>query len=404
MTFEIRTITSDEVEQAELISLQAFGNADRFSPAQAFERARGFYPPDWHLASFEDGEMTSMMRMLPFAMRLNGRGLPFGAVSPVANSPLHRRKGHTGAMLRKSLEIMRERGQWLSGLYTPHPAFYRRYGWEIACDERRYSFKPKDYQPTVQPSQRGRLRWIKPEDWSQLDRIYRQHSTLRNGPFHRGEVWWRNSVMGQIATPPGEAVIWETDAGEPQGYAVILQPTTGQDAGQVWTREFAALTSDAYLNLLAYLASHDIHSEIVVNAPSDDPLQLLFADTERLTVRQSYTVLLRLVDVEAALRARPLAAPDIEADFTIAVSDASAPWNEGAYHVRAMEGAVEVERVGGDAALSIDARFLAPVYNGYITPPAAAAAGLLRSSNSDALLQAEAFFAVTHKPYFPDRF
>ena len=35
-------------------------------------------------------------------MRINGGAIPFGAVSPVANSPLHRRKGHTGAMLRQS--------------------------------------------------------------------------------------------------------------------------------------------------------------------------------------------------------------------------------------------------------------------------------------------------------------
>jgi hypothetical protein len=80
MALEIRTITGDEMEQAEMISLQAFGNNDRHNPASAFERTKRFFQPDWHLASFEDGQMTSMMRMLPFAMRINGRGLPFAAV------------------------------------------------------------------------------------------------------------------------------------------------------------------------------------------------------------------------------------------------------------------------------------------------------------------------------------
>ncbi len=347
MALEIRTITSDEVEQAHVISLQAFGNAERLNPAASVEQAKSFYQPDWHLASFEDGEMTSMMRILPFAMRINGRGMPFGAVSPVANSPLHRRKGHTGAMLRQSLALMRERGQWLSGLYTPHPAFYRRYGWEIAADERQYSFKPKDCQLTARPSERGRLREIAPADWQQLDAVYRRWSTLRNGPLQRPEVWWRNSVLGESGPRRNEAVLWETSAGEPQGYAVFNQSSNEDGSGTVWTREFAALSGDAYLNLITFLAQHDIHREITVVASSDDPLPLLFSDAERLTVKQGYTVLLRIVDVEGALRSRPVAHPDLDTELTLEVTDEAAPWNAGTWRVSVESGSVVVDRSDG---------------------------------------------------------
>lgn len=404
MALEIRTISSDEIEQAQMISMYAFGSSDRFNPGQAIEQTKRFFQPDWHLCAFEDGEMTSMMRMLPFAMRINGRALPFAAVGPVANSPLHRRKGHTGALLRKSLEVMRERGQWLSGLYTPHPAFYRRYGWEVASDERLYTFKPKDCHLAAEPSQRGQMRWVRPDEWQELDRVYRHHSAQRNGPLHRGEVWWRNSVLNETGNPRSDAAIWETDAGEPQGYVVFFSPTQGEDAGRIVTREFAAATPDAYLNLITFLAQHDIYRDIKVMAPSDDPLPLLFTDAERLQIAQHYSVMLRIVDVEAALRSHPLADPTTEAAFTLQVRDGSAPWNEGTYAVRAAEGVATVERVEGDGQLAIDARALAPVFNGYVTPSQAAGSGLLQVREESALPEAARFFAVSQRPYFPDRF
>jgi predicted acetyltransferase len=302
---------------------------------------------------------------------------------------------------------MRDRGQSLSGLYTPHPAFYRRYAWEIAADERRYSFKPKDYRPSVEPSERGRLRYVEPQDWQELDRIYRRHSASLNGPLHRGEVWWRNSILNEagVAGPgPAEAVVWETAAGESQGYCVFAQPTQGPDARKVVTRELAAATPDAYLNLMAFLALHDIHDEIVHVAPSSDPLPLLFADAERLEVKQGYTVLLRIVDVEAALKMRPLAHGDIQASFSLEVTDSSAPWNAGVYRLVASEGSVQVERVTGNADLRVDARVLAPVFNGYLPPSLAAATGQMAVVNPEALPRADEFFSVAHRPFFPDRF
>jgi predicted acetyltransferase len=198
-------------------------------------------------------------------------------------------------------------------------------------------------------------------------------------------------------------VIWES-GGEPQGYVVFVMPGQGPESGKVITRELVALTADAYLNLVQFLAQHDIHREIVLFASSEDPLPLIFGDTERLDVRQQYTALLRLVDVEAALRARPLASADVEAEFTLGVSDAAAPWNQGVYRLLAAEGAVQVERVESEPDLAVDARVLAPVYNGYLKPSIAAATGQMRVARPEGLAAADAFFSVTHRPYFPDRF
>jgi predicted acetyltransferase len=238
------------------------------------ENARRFFSTDWSLASFEDGEMTAFVRTVPFAMRINGHGLSFGGVGPVVTMPQHRRKGHVGALLRRALEVMRERGQVLSGLHTPHPSLYRRFGWEIASEKRTYSFAPKDIELSAQPGERGRVRLLQPDDWSQADRVYRLHSAKRNGPIHRGEVWWRQAVFGTQPAAPvnADVALWENGRGEAQGYTVYYQSTRHDpDRPQFWVRELVALSTDAYLNLVLFLLRHDLPREIVWAAPPDDP-------------------------------------------------------------------------------------------------------------------------------------
>ncbi|HEX5370957.1 MAG TPA: GNAT family N-acetyltransferase, partial [Dehalococcoidia bacterium] len=131
MSIEIRTLTDDDLPAAVAISSYSF-NAPNRDYSDYLTRARRVGKPEWYLGSFADGDMTAMMVTLPTEMYLNGTTIPFGAVSPVATAPEHRRQGHAAQMLRRSLELMKDRGQVISGLTTPHPALYRRFGWEIS--------------------------------------------------------------------------------------------------------------------------------------------------------------------------------------------------------------------------------------------------------------------------------
>ena len=409
MSLEIRPITDDEVERAEFITAYSFNSPDRRDLARAVERARRFYPSEWSLASFEDGEMTAFIRVLPFAMRVNGRGIPFGAVGPVVASPEHRRRGHVGALLRRALADMRERGQVLAGLHTPHPTLYRRYGWEIASLRRQYAFAPKEIVLKAQPSERGRFRLLKADDWAQADRVYRLHSAKRNGPLHRGEVWWREAVFGASQPVSSDVALWENGQGEPQGYVVYVQPT-GQDAkGPVspypfWVRELVALSADAYLNLILYVLRHDLPPEITWSAPADDPFLSLVDDAATVKLREEYDLLLRICDVEGALKLRSPAYPDHALALTLQVSDSSAPWNEGTWHIEVADGAVTVEKASGEADLALSATTLAPLFNGFLAPTGAALAGLVSARDEESLATADALFATLYPPFCADGF
>ncbi|OGT25308.1 MAG: hypothetical protein A2Z17_04450 [Gammaproteobacteria bacterium RBG_16_66_13] len=405
MALEIRPITDDEVEQAEFITTYSFNSPDRRDLAQAVERSRRFFRTEWSLASFEDGEMTAFLRVLPSAMHVNGRGLSFGAVAPVVSLPQHRRKGHVGALLRRALADMRERGQVLSGLHTPHPALYRRYGWEIASVKRIYSFAPKEIDLAAQPSERGRMRLLTPDDWAEADRLYRLHSERRTGPLQRIDLWWREAVFGASRPVPADIALWENNRGEAQGYVIYHQPA-GQDdqPGTMPVRELVALSADAYLNLILYLLRHDLKQEIVWYAPPDDPFLSLVADATKVKVREEYDLFLRICDVEAALKQRPLAHPEHQLALTLQVSDDSAPWNEGTWRIETADGAVQVERTAGEPDLTLSATTLAPLFNGFLSPSGAALAGLVSARSEQALAAAAAFFATLYPPFCADGF
>jgi predicted acetyltransferase len=402
MSLSIRPISDSEVEQAEHLIAQAFN--DQRPLTELVERARRTLQPQWTLAAFDVGVMTSLTRMIPAQMRINGGSLSFAAVSPVANSPFHRRQGHTGQLLRQSLAYMREQGQVLSGLYTPHPAFYRRYGWEIAGDHRRYEFKPKDLRLTAKSRQRGRLRPVAPEAWLELDAIY-QRATLRStGPFLRGEFWWKDWLLS-IEQRRLEAVLWEDSQGQPQGYMVFNAGNTPEGwASRVNGIELVAETGDAYLNLLGYLASMDIFREVTLNAPSVDLLPLLFDDGERLEISQRFTVMLRVIDLKAALEARPAAEPTLDVAFTIQVQDKAAPWNDGTWRIVSKRGETHLEGTDAPAGLTLEARVLGPLLSGYLSPSAAARAGLLHVEDVTSLVPADAFFRTLEPPHFTDSY
>jgi len=93
-----------------------------------------------------------------------------------------------------------------------------------------------------------------------------------------------------------------------------------------------------------------------------------------------------------------------EADFTLAVNDSAAPWNDATWRVALDGGRVTVERTSAKPDLATDARGLAPIFNGFISPSLAAQSGLLRVLNRKALELADEFFRAGRRPYFLDSF
>jgi predicted acetyltransferase len=365
-------------------------------------------PLEWSLAGFVDGRLVAGMRIIPLVMRVDGAPLAMGAIGGVACLPEHRRRGYVGALLRRALADMRERGQVLSGLYTPHVPLYRRYGWEIAARNLRLSFGPKEVKTLVAPPSEGRFRRVTADEWQTLNTLYEAYSSERNGVIVRSESWWRDWVFGRERDTP-DAALWEDGEGRPRGYVLYYTrraelPDRPWPQSRLWVRELATQDANAYVALVNYLLSHDIHEKIEWLASPDEPLLSLLDDPQQVRTEAWSALMLRIVDVPAALRARGCPAQADGQRFVLSVRDDVAPWNEGTWRVEAQGGRLEVAADDGPADLVADAAVLAPIFNGHLSPREAARIGRLRVESEAALEAATEVFSVKHPPFCLDWF
>src|SRR2546426_3977278 len=210
MAVDYRALTADDIEASVYLESVAFYGTPT---PERVELARRFFPPEWTVGAFADGRLVADVRTVPMARRINGRAIGFGAVGPVACLAGYRRQGHVGKLLRLALERMREQGQALSGLHTPHDALYARYGWERGEGKKRYEFRPKDITLRLKGLP-GVLELVANDDWQRLDAIYRAWAGPRNGPLHRVEAWWRENVLRHYdesgARGDSEGFVWRS--------------------------------------------------------------------------------------------------------------------------------------------------------------------------------------------------
>jgi predicted acetyltransferase len=406
MSAEYRILTADDIEQSAYLEAVAFYNEP--TPARV-ELAKQYLPPEWTVGAFVDGRLVADVRMVPMVRRMNGGSMGFGAIGPVACLSAYRRRGHVGRLLRLALEVMRERGQVMSGLYTPHDALYARYGWERAEGRIRYQFNPKDIHFRHHGVQ-GSIEPVTTEDWARVDRIYQAHVGRRNGPFKRNPVWWQLAVMSQLEA--GEAkdrdsFVWVSHGGRDEGYVIYAHRPLPSDRDwprrAIYIRDFVALTPDAYFGLWRHMLTHDLAEYIVAVMPTDDPFRHLVHDPFRVQATPGEGAMLRIVDVANAVSQRPYVGEQ-PASFTMRILDHAAPWNEATWRVEAAEGKTLAEHVDAQPDLELTANALAPIFTGFMTPQVAASVGLLTASSPEAVERMAKAFRVLYPPYTHDSY
>ena len=130
MTFEIRAIAPDEIEDLILVDNRAFGQ----SPGPADQpRAWAEAELDRTRCAFEDGTLVAASRAYSFELTMPGGAIvPVAAVSWVGVLPTHRRRGVLTQMIDALHDDARERGEIAAVLTASESAIYGRYGYGVA--------------------------------------------------------------------------------------------------------------------------------------------------------------------------------------------------------------------------------------------------------------------------------
>src|SRR3972149_11167602 len=278
VSLEIRPVPPDELDRFHFLVSYAF-SSDRAPEAR--EPMRHVEAMGRDYALYEDREMVACLRLYSMRMFIHGASIPLSGVSHVACLPEQRRKGYVGRLLRHALGVMREQGQPLSSLWTPHPSLSRGYGWMVPSEAYFYRFNPKEIAPADAAPPAGSSRRISEEQWPVIAAVYSRFAAPRNGYLDRDEPWWKETVFRRIYDDkrrPNDVAVWTDDGGEPCGYVVYHseggQRPDGPDVTKLVAEELIALDGDAYKGILRYLFSHDMASEVVLWGRIDEPLPL----------------------------------------------------------------------------------------------------------------------------------
>src|SRR6185369_13231570 len=274
---QCRVARRTDVEALIDLSLRAY----RVSSAEA---RREFYTdhPRFELKDVRvgewDGMLVASLVLYPFQAYVRGERLAVTGIGSVAVSPEHRRRGIADALLRSTLDDMRERGDAWSMLYPFRGDFYRRFGWGLVETPTLLSVPPGAL-PAADAARRVRRARVadRPLVQALYDRVVKErgHFTLARRP-----AWWERRLWGY----EGEWLVYERARGEVEGY-LQLQVDSGDGPWKlvITVNEFVAGSPEAHRGLAGYLNSQrDQAAEVVLAVAADAGWTSLLADAANL--------------------------------------------------------------------------------------------------------------------------
>lgn len=324
------------------------------------------------------GQAIGGLGLLPMGQFFGGARLPMAGITAVGIAPEWRGRGAASALLRATLAELRAAGTPLAALYPSTLPVYRKAGFERAATNTTYEL------PLTDLSGRAPLEAVpSAADHPDLAAVYARHIAGRNGALDRHPFIWHRACH-----PYGrDAALYRfVRDGATEGYISYSQDGRGEP---LIVHDWACLSRDAMITMLAFLAGHRamVGSARLFGAPQEPLLQLL--PEPRATIARRLELLLRLVDVPAALAARGYPAY-LTADLHLAVADDFLPENSGNLLLRVVAGRGTVER-GGAGTFRIGTRALASLYSGFLAPHDLALLGGLDAPPAD-LASAAAIF------------
>jgi predicted acetyltransferase len=307
--------------------------------------------------------------------------------------------------MTRQLADTREWGEPIAALWASEAAIYGRFGYGLTAPSATLKADSGRFELRDDPGRQGTWRLVDAATAYDLVRPVHEHvRRQRPGMRTRDEHWWRNH---RLADPES----WRRGASEKfyavleldgavAGYAIYRVKSEwegGFAKGVVRVMEAFGTSPASEREVWRYLCGIDLTTTVDAD-PFDpnSPLFLMVRDARALHMRVHDGLWLRLVDVDAALRARSYRDAD---SVVVGVRDELCPWNEGAYRLGADAG-----RTDATPELELDVADLAAVYLGAFDFAHLARADRVRELTSGALERGSDLVHTSLPPFCPEVF
>lgn len=349
----------------------------------------------------QDGTLTACLQLPEYQVWYQGQIVPMVGVGGVASLPEFRKGGGIRELFQAALPWMRQRGAVFSSLYPFSHLFYRKFGYELCQLTLRYKVEP---QALASFSCTCKARMVTPgesleRELPRLRQVYQAWLGQHNLAADREDRRWK-ALFGKNPTKERRYAYILEEEGTPLAYLILSMEDTPQGRnGKI--RELAFTGREGLVQALGFLhrLAASEYPSYTLNLPGDLLLATLMAESYQLECSWDGQPMARIVTLEKALEPK---APAAGETYTLAVTDALLPENDGVFQVTG-GAAPTVERLPQDAPadLSLDIGTLTQLCLGTLSlEEALFKPGVILHGNENVLKKAFPKGAVFLNEYF----
>jgi len=287
----------------------------------------------WVLVKEEaDGRLGQHVQIVPLTIHFDGALHAMAGIGGVASLPEYRYGGGVMELLRYALQVMHERHIAFSELAPFSFAFYRKCGYE-------WGFRW--HKLSIPMSELAQFRADKGNFVSLTEAHKEQAFAVRNLHGARFNGAERLEPVKKETFPPKNHLAYGVmgEDGALSGYAVFqIKENT------IRCRDFFYRDIQAKRQLLHFFHRHNSQAETLILTVPETDTTLHLLGNQYLDVKAEAGMMVRVVDVPAALAAMKIS-PDLAGGFILQISDEMAPWNQGNWLVTVAEGRLKAERI-----------------------------------------------------------
>lgn len=398
---EIRAATRKELEQVVTVRGLAF----------RISRAQWPSPDEIDDAELEHirvgvvgGKVVSCLTIIPAAIQIGSARLPMGGIGNVSTLPEEQNRGYASALMRDTLQVLREQGFCTSILFPFSFSFYRRFGYELGGNHCHYWSRPRNI-PAF--GERRYCRATGPDDLPALAVLYGQHNSIRSCGLVRNEACWR-----RLLSNGHRALVYDRQGAD--GYLIYSEEIDAHGLKVLRVKELVHGSPESGRGLVGFLAAFDGDTVEWSTTSSDlwslglmcpvAPLREGYKPRASATVRPMFQF--RVIDLLQAIKARSAEMAWLEGELSLVVQDELNQDNTQPLAISCNGGTVQIVRGHRTQhCLEANIRVFSQIYCGYLTPTEAVSQGLVTVRSDETLRIADQLFPK-YEPFISeiDRF
>jgi predicted acetyltransferase len=364
---EIRRLVTEDLLQLFRIHTIVYNQRKDYSKEENQKIDPLEHPANWAWGAFDGKKLLAGMFEIEYLMRFDGHSVKMSGIGGVGTLPEARKGGHIRRIFEKLLPQAYEKGVIFSNLTPFSQDFYRKFGYEIACNRNKISISTGDLSE-IKPS--GEFVHILPgDDTSLLAEVHASYIENINHGIHR-DYWQDNRAWKRFTRDDPYATgtyiyLWKDETGKARSY-IKYQDLLEDGEHNMSVLELAFIDKRGLYGALGIVSGLSAQFENFnwLMPAFIDPFDFT-GDAWSIEQEVRPRDMTRVVNVKTALEL--MRRPCGEGEYTIEVEDENISANSGKYLVQFGAEGSKVSATKKDADLSCDIQTLSQLVTGYRT-------------------------------------